>query len=256
MADASGVVAETSTRRRLHVLVAEDNRVNQQLAARIIEKAGHAAVVAADGREALVAVERQTFDMVLMDVQMPEMDGLAATAAIRRRETETGGGRLPIIALTAHAMVGDREECLAAGMDDYLTKPVKGHELVAVLERVAATRGGEPASFDVAAALDYTGGDSDLLRELLGVFIEDAPGQTQAVLAAVARADAAGLREAAHCVKGSLRVLGAARGAGLAQELEHLGAAGSVADAEGRAVALAAEIERLLVVIANWLAGD
>ena len=245
--------AGAPARRRLHVLVADDNRVNQQLATRIIEKAGHAVVVAADGREALVAVQDQTFDVVLMDVQMPEMDGLAATAAIRRRESETGG-HLPIIALTARAMVGDREECLAAGMDDYLAKPVKARELVAVLDRIAATIGAAPSSFDAAAALDYTGGDVELLRDLLAVFAEDAPGQTQAVLAAVTRKDAVALRQAAHCLKGSLRALGAEGPAALAQELEHRGAGGSVGDADGLAASLASEMTRLLAAMGGWLA--
>jgi len=257
MAETSRITseAEAPAPRRLHVLVVEDNRVNLQLATRIIEKAGHAVAVAGNGREALVAVQGQTFDMVLMDVQMPEMDGLTATVAIRRREIETGSRRLPIVALTAHAMVGDREQCLAAGMDDYLTKPVKSHDLVAVLNRVAATIGVEPPSFDVGAALEYTDNDVDLLRELLAIFRQDAPGQLEAVRAAVARKDAAGLREAAHCVKGSLRVLGADRGASLAQELEHLGAAGSTGEADRLAAALAAEMEQLLAGVDRWLTG-
>ena len=121
--------------RRLRVLVADDNRVNQMLAVRLLEKMGHAAVVADDGREALAAVEEQDFDIVLMDVQMPNMDGFEATAIIRKQEAQTGG-RLPIIALTANALQGDRERCLDHGMDDYVSKPIKSSELHRVIEEL------------------------------------------------------------------------------------------------------------------------
>jgi two-component system, sensor histidine kinase and response regulator len=100
----------------------------------MLEKQGYAVVLADDGTSALAALERQCFDVVLMDVQMPKMDGFQATAAIRERERQTGA-HLPIIALTAHARTGDREKCLAAGMDDYLSKPLKAHELHVVIDR-------------------------------------------------------------------------------------------------------------------------
>jgi signal transduction histidine kinase/DNA-binding response OmpR family regulator len=127
----------------LHVLLAEDNRVNQRLATRLLEKRGHSVVVAADGREALAAIEKEGFDLVLMDLQMPEMDGFEATVAIREKE-KAGGARLPIVALTAHAMKGDREKCLAAGMDGYLTKPIRTPELDEILKKYLARRS-EPA---------------------------------------------------------------------------------------------------------------
>jgi CheY-like chemotaxis protein len=118
----------------LHILLADDNTVNQKVAARLLEKQGHSVVVTANGGEALDALTRSRFDLVLMDVQMPVMNGYAATRAIR--ESERGTSRhLPVIALTAHAMKGDRELCLQAGMDDYLGKPIRPHELAAVLER-------------------------------------------------------------------------------------------------------------------------
>jgi two-component system sensor histidine kinase/response regulator len=120
--------------RCLCVLVAKDNLVNQKLMTRMLEKRGHTVVVVGDGSRALAALERQSFDVVLMDVQMPAMAGLAATVVIRERERQTGT-HLPVIALTAHAMKGDEEKCLAAGMDDYLTKPMKAHELDAALDR-------------------------------------------------------------------------------------------------------------------------
>jgi len=127
---------------RKRVLVAEDNPVNQLVATRLLEKLGHVVQVVGDGRAALTALEGERFDLVLMDVQMPEMDGLEATAELRRREASTGR-RAPVIALTAHAMKGDRERCLAAGMDGYLSKPIQAEELRRVLEDVFGMRTGQ-----------------------------------------------------------------------------------------------------------------
>jgi two-component system sensor histidine kinase/response regulator len=122
--------------RPLRVLLAEDNLVNRMLAIRLLEKRGHSVAVAGNGREALDASAQQIFDVVLMDLEMPEMSGLEATAAIRRREQRTGT-HVPIIAMTAHAMIGDRERCLAAGMNGYVSKPVSADELYAALENAA-----------------------------------------------------------------------------------------------------------------------
>ncbi len=118
----------------LHVLVAEDNLINQRYALSVLEKEGYSAVVVSNGREALAAMDRESFDLVLMDVHMPEMDGFEATSAIRARERFLGT-RVPIIAVTAHAMSGDREKCLAAGMDAYVSKPIRRAELI---ENIAA----------------------------------------------------------------------------------------------------------------------
>ena len=128
-------LAAAKTHRKLRVLLAEDNAVNQKIAARVLEKQGHHVTVAADGRQALAALDRAIFDVVLMDVQMPEMDGFEATAAIRGHERETGN-HIPIIAMTAHAMPGDRERCIAAGMDSYIAKPLKVGELIELLEKI------------------------------------------------------------------------------------------------------------------------
>ncbi len=123
--------------KRLDILLAEDNLINQKIAVRLLEKAGHRVRVTGNGKEALAALEREAFDLVLMDVQMPEMGGFEATGIIREREK--GSGRhVPVIAMTAHAMKGDRERCLAAGMDDYLAKPVQREELLRVLGTLAA----------------------------------------------------------------------------------------------------------------------
>jgi PAS domain S-box-containing protein len=131
---------ETSA--HLRILLAEDNAVNQMLAVRLLEKRGHSVTVAGNGKEALAALERQSFDLVLMDVQMPEMDGFEATAAIREKE-KTSGNHLPVIAMTAHAMVGDKERCLAAGMDDYISKPIRPEELSELLERYSSVTSAE-----------------------------------------------------------------------------------------------------------------
>ncbi len=123
----------------LRVLLVEDNAVNQRLASRLLEKRGHSVVVAGNGLEALEALEKESFDLVLMDLQMPVMDGFEATVAIRKKEGGSGI-HLPVVALTAHAMMGDREKCLAAGMDGYLTKPIRSHELNELLQNYLARR--------------------------------------------------------------------------------------------------------------------
>jgi len=134
----------------LRVLLAEDNLVNQRLAVRLLEKRGHRVAVAATGLEVLLALEKESFDLVLMDVQMPVMDGLEATSAIREKERATGR-RQAVVALTAHAMKGDREKCLAAGMDGYLTKPIRPQELDQLLE-IYVTRRRETPSVDETVA--------------------------------------------------------------------------------------------------------
>jgi len=122
-------------RNRARVLLAEDNAVNQTLAVRLLEKRGYIVSVAANGLEALAALDKQDFDVMLMDVQMPEMDGFGATLAIREKEKSTGG-HIPIIAMTAHALKGDEERCLSVGMDAYISKPIRTNELFATIERV------------------------------------------------------------------------------------------------------------------------
>jgi CheY-like chemotaxis protein len=129
---------KTTTALPARILLAEDNSVNQRLTRRMLEKAGHSVVVASTGREAVAALQQEKFDLVLMDVQMPEMDGLEATRAIRRNENREDR-RVPIIAITAHAMAGDREECLAAGMDGYISKPIRALDLLSLLEKIQMT---------------------------------------------------------------------------------------------------------------------
>jgi two-component system, sensor histidine kinase and response regulator len=245
---------------RLHVLVAEDNAINQRLLLRLLEKLGHTAVVTSNGQEAVEMYEAGAFDLVLMDIQMPVMDGLAATAAIRERESQhSGRRRLPIVAVTAYAMRGDRERCLAAGMDEYLPKPIKLENLTAALGRLSgncpapatpeAPTDAEPATdavFDLTTALTSVGGDRDLLDELLAAFARDAPARMDAVRQAIAGGDAAELMREAHSLKGALQVLGATTAAGLARGLEALGRAGDVSGASEIVAALDREVDRLL----------
>jgi CheY-like chemotaxis protein len=125
---------ERQAREGLRILLAEDNPVNQAVAERLLTKRGYSVITVANGREVLAALDDEHFDLVLMDVQMPEMDGIEATAAIRRGESDTGV-RLPIVAMTAHAMKGDEEQCLSAGMDAYITKPIRAGELYSIIDR-------------------------------------------------------------------------------------------------------------------------
>jgi two-component system sensor histidine kinase/response regulator len=228
--------------RPLHILLAEDNPVNRALMISLLKKRGHDVVIAENGVEAVRAHERQRFDVVLMDVQMPEMDGFEATATIRAHDAANGGGiRTPIIALTAHAMAGDRERCLAAGMDFYLTKPIKSVELYETLE-VAVPRSatGEfpvphapaptpPAlSFDATEALERAGDDRELMARLVDIFRAESPRMLGDIRASVSARDAAALHRAAHALKGAVGNFSAAKCVELALKLEHMGHEGSI----------------------------
>jgi signal transduction histidine kinase/CheY-like chemotaxis protein len=243
----------------LRLLLAEDTIVNQRVAVRLLESRGHHVTVANDGREAVDAFVAKRFDLVLMDVQMPEMDGFEATAAIRSHEASTGG-HVPIVAMTAHAMRGDRERCLAAGMDGYIAKPIHADELYAVVEQTAAGAGASAGreeeavapTFDVTAALERVGGDVDTLRELTAIFAEEAPGLRAAIRQAIETDDGPALRQAAHKLKGSLSVFGAVEAVALAQRLEQLGEAGALPPAGASWEALERELDRLEAALRQW----
>jgi PAS domain S-box-containing protein len=254
-------------RRKLRVLVAEDNVVNQELAVRLLEKQGHTVAVAGNGREALDALEKATsrgFDVVLMDVQMPEMDGLEATAAIRQKEKATGR-HLPIIAITAHALKGDRERCLAAGMDDYLAKPIQAKELLAAVEGAVLpaveTRESVPAEprpeeiLDRVTALARLDGDAKLLGELAGLFLADTARLLSAVRQAVTRGDAKALEYAAHALKSSVGNFAAHAAFEAAARLEMSGRQGDLAEAQEAYAALHQEVERLKPVLEGLAKG-
>jgi signal transduction histidine kinase/CheY-like chemotaxis protein/HPt (histidine-containing phosphotransfer) domain-containing protein len=231
--------------RRAKILLAEDNVVNQRVAVGLLTRRGHAVTVANNGREALAALERDTFDLVLMDVQMPEMGGLEATAAIRQGEQRTGG-HLRIVAMTAHVMTGDRERCLAAGMDGYLSKPIDRQMLFAVVEQgesgtAAPARAPAVASLDRAAMMHRLGGDVELFADVTSLFLEDCPVRVAAIKAAIDARDAVGLRAAAHALKGVAANLSAAGLFEAAQILERLGAESRLEPAEAAWRRLSAE---------------
>ena len=246
--------------RQMRILLAEDSMVNQKLAVCLLEKWGHRVSVANNGRQAVAAVEAQPFDLVLMDVQMPELDGLEATAAIRR--AETGKGRhLPIVAMTAHAMVGDRERCLASGMDGYLSKPIRARELLAVIEQVlsggaqarpaATATAANSAVVDWATALDRLQGDRGLLEEIVEVFREECPRLVSQARRAIAAGDAAELRLAAHTLKGALVFFAAADAVEAARRLEMIGKRGELAAAPQAFEELQCQLERLQPALAE-----
>jgi two-component system sensor histidine kinase/response regulator len=214
--------------RRLRVLLAEDNTVNQRLAASLLERRGHRVAIANNGREALAAIARQQFDVILMDVQMPDMGGLEATTEIRARERETGA-HVPIIAMTAHAMKGDRQRCLEAGMDEYVAKPLDSRRLCIVVERVAAggsappADGMPPAPAGYNAVLARVGGDAELLGEISRLFVDDVPMHLERIRAALDARDAEGLRRAAHAFKGAAATFDAKAVVCAARQLEEVG---------------------------------
>jgi two-component system sensor histidine kinase/response regulator len=237
--------------RPLRVLLAEDNIVNQRLAARILEKRGHTAVLAHNGKEAVALLEREPFDLVLMDLEMPEMSGFEATAAIRARERSTGR-HIPILALTAHAMKGDRERCLAAGMDGYVAKPVQARELyqaIAALVPAAATREKEmppaPAVIDRAEALERVGGDVELLRELTEVFLQDYPRMIEEVIEGLCAGDVLKVKRGAHSIKGAVGILGGKAAFECALRLETMARQGDLSQAESAWLALREALEQL-----------
>ncbi|MEO8484473.1 MAG: response regulator, partial [Acidobacteriota bacterium] len=206
------LMAAVPVRRR--VLVAEDNLVNQRVVVGLLTKRGHDVTTVCNGREALAAVERGHFDLVLMDIQMPEMGGLEATAAIRAREL-ISGGHLRIVALTAHAMRGDAERFLAGGMDAYISKPIDRLDLFAAVEQGPFTRPSPSAAtppaavFDRAALVGRMGGDDALAQQVTEAFLLDCPVQMRLIKAAVDGDDTVALRAAAHALKGSAANVGA-----------------------------------------------
>ena len=250
--------------RRLRILLVEDNPVNQRVAVRLLERRGHDVVVAADGAEAISKLEKavdRKFDVVLMDVQMPVMGGYEATAAIRARERMTGA-HLPIVAMTAGAAKDDRESCLRAGMDAHLTKPVRSENLYRVVESFGSTassaasgvRSGKDAggSLNEAALMAHVGGDQQLLRELVGLFLEDLPERLAAVRKAVRRRDAQALSSAAHALKGAVSHFAARDTFELALKLERMGRTGDLDGAEEAFDDLKSEVGRLTHALAAY----
>jgi two-component system, sensor histidine kinase and response regulator len=257
--DAAPTPERENLKPRLRILSVEDNAFNQMFVSSLLEQDGHSVDVAANGYEAVEALERESFDLVLMDVQMPEMDGIQAAGVIRERE-KTTGGRIPIVAMTARAMIGDRERCLAAGMDGYLSKPVHAEELRRLVDRVASMGPAAPQSPpsdpddrdrerrvipDRKALLRKVEGDVSLLTRMLGIFREQSRRLLGDLKAATERGDAAGVNEAAHALKGSLAFWCQGAAFQIARRLEAKGRTRDLDGARQDGERLAAEYERL-----------
>jgi signal transduction histidine kinase/CheY-like chemotaxis protein/HPt (histidine-containing phosphotransfer) domain-containing protein len=265
----------------LKILLAEDNAVNQMVAVGLLEKQGHKVTVVGTGREALEALDGGPFDLVLMDVQMPEMDGLEAVAAIRAEETQGGALRLPVIAMTAYTMKGDRERFLEAGFDAYVRKPISVHELFEAIEgavpekrtsraprapsappppppppppRTSSEAPPGASPFDKAAALGRLAGDEGLLRDLVEVFLAEIEPWMVAIRAAVGSRDAPTLKRAAHTLKGAVDSVGGSHAYGAAKELERMGREGDLTGVEAALGRLEGEIARLLPHLSAFFA--
>jgi PAS domain S-box-containing protein len=247
---------------KLRILLAEDNPVNQRVALHILQKAEHFVLAVGNGREAVDALAREEFDIVLMDVQMPEMDGFEATNVIRTKELITGR-HIPIVAMTAHAMQGDRERCLEGGMDEYVAKPVRAAELLRVIQKFApksiaapvpdasATATGEPAVFARQAALDRFDGEEQLLEEVIELFVSDVPNRMAEIRISLELGDPKRLQSAAHSLKGAAGYVGAERVAALALKLEELGCGGDLSSALEDYAQLEREIEQFRRAVAH-----
>jgi signal transduction histidine kinase/DNA-binding response OmpR family regulator len=230
--------------RPVSILLVEDNVVNQRVASGLLTRRGHHVSLAQDGREALARLERETFDVVLMDLQMPVMGGIDATLALRRRELGTGR-HVRVVAMTAHAMSADRDRCLAAGMDGYISKPIDPSVLFAVVEQGDAEAmpvlAGSTTIFDPETLRQRIVADDALVVELVELFLEDLPARLGAIHQAILEQHAQGLYAAAHALKGAATTLSTDAHAHVAGELEQLGAAGDV-------IAATAVSDRLSVV--------
>ncbi len=236
---------EEQKRRLTRILLAEDNPTNRKLALTLLKKAGYSVDAVEDGRKALAAMKRASYNLVLMDVQMPEMDGFEATKAIRQMEGDTK--HTPIVAMTAHAMAGDRERCLAAGMDDYVSKPINTQALIQTIERWTKSPGNskvtspkddakkegreEKLLVDLKEALERFDGDEAFLYQMLREFLDDVPQTLQTLKAAIESHDHQTIESEAHSLKGAAANLSAQRTADLANRLELSGKKGDLSTA-------------------------
>jgi PAS domain S-box-containing protein len=242
-------VQRMKSQRPLRVLLAEDNTVNQKLASRWLESWGHTVVVVGNGREAVRELENQRFDLLLMDVQMPEMDGFAATRAIREKENRSGP-RTPIVAMTAHALKGDRERCLEAGMDGYVAKPIRPEELFRAIEETATHPVEEV--LDRAELVRRFGGSLRLLREVAADFLKDYPSQLAGLRQALDRQDSRGVELHAHSLKGAVGNFAATAVVEAARRLEAMGRCGDLRESEGAYRELEAAMDRLRPALAAF----
>jgi two-component system sensor histidine kinase/response regulator len=260
--DSSKRPLAASSAHPVRVLVAEDNPVNQALIKRLLTKWGHTVVIAQDGKQALSLLEIEKFDVILMDLQMPEINGFEATTAIREKERATGNHVL-IIALTAHALKGDRERCIDAGMDEYVAKPIDAHKLFEVLESAAAravTTGnnGRPhvPAFDGGVVLKNFDGDVELVRKLADIFAESSAVQLSEIREAVARGDSQTVEFASHSLKGAVANFRARAAVDAAASLEKMGRGRDLSYADAAFGILETEVERLKHELAEFCRTD
>jgi signal transduction histidine kinase/FixJ family two-component response regulator len=254
----AGSNAGAASARRLRVLIAEDNVVNQKVIVGLLQKQGHDIQVVGNGQKALEAME-QPFDIVLMDVQMPVMGGFEAIARLRAREAAQGG-RVPVIAMTAHTMKGDRERCLAAGMDDYLSKPVLARELFEAIDRVLFRAGSEQppsrpkedATLNIQALLQGLDGDEDLLGQLAELYVVECPRLLDEVEEALQAQAGEKLHQTAHQIKGMVSNFRIGPAIETALELEQAAQAGDFTRARKLQSELAAQLLQLLQALAAW----
>jgi CheY-like chemotaxis protein len=259
---AAAAVEQDHGGRPLQILLAEDNPVNQMTATTMLEKLGHAVMVANNGRQAIDKINEQQFDVVFMDVQMPEMDGVTATCEIRKREQATGR-HVPIVAMTAHAMKGDKEKCLEAGMDDYVSKPIRRKDLADVIARIVErflteAPAKEPAAasatdanegsrmiLDEAALLEECDNDKVLLRRMVEIFDRDARERLPRLREAVRAGAAVAVKEEAHALKGGIGTFYAKAAYDTAYDLEKMGADGNLSNAQATLQTLESQLQSL-----------
>ena len=240
----------------MQILLAEDSLVNQKLAVALLEGQGHTVTVVGNGKEAVAATAARKFDLVLMDVQMPEMDGLEATALIRAREQQTGG-HLPILAMTAHALKGDRQRCLDAGMDGYVAKPIRAEELFDTIETMFSDRQRAAPPQDLVnwtEALQAVQGNWKVLLLMAEAALEEVPQLLTAIEGAIAAADCVNLRFAAHKLKGARDFVAGGPYTHTAQ-LEEMGRTGDLSNSAALLAGLRGEVARLLAVFSDYLRG-
>jgi CheY-like chemotaxis protein len=244
-----------------HILVAEDNIVNQKLTTYLLEKKGYTVEVVGDGQAVLSAWEKQTFDLILMDLQMPEIDGLQATSIIRKKEGKNQ--HLPIIAMTAHTMQGVRERCLEGGIDEYISKPIDPRQLFDVLDRFlhgasqhhlqVCTAASESQVFDLNELLTRVDDDRELVYELVQLFLEDCPQRIDTLQAALEHRDIEQLAQTAHTLKGSAGNICAQSLYEAARHLEMLARKGDLQTAPASFVKLQQEMSRLRMVFKEFM---
>jgi CheY-like chemotaxis protein len=263
------------------VLLAEDGVVNQKVAVELLTRRGHDVILATNGQEALKRLDEHNFDLILMDIQMPILDGLAATTAIRQREQGTGR-HIPIVAMTAHAMAGDRERCLKAGMDAYVAKPFRPHELFRVVEEIGSSqpvakdepadgsdqsvisnlrqqpkpRTSEVSEFDREEALKRVGGSEEILVELVDLFRAECPNQLKEIREQHDAGDLPGLARAAHTLKGSVSIFAADPAFEAALRIERMAREGNAAEFDDAWNNLHREADRLLAAFDRVFPGS